>query len=534
MDGDNAFWDKISEVHKYRYTGYLNLYDGKKVNFCVTDNHNFVVKHRRRVGYMGKRECRDWSIEKYNDLPRDFIIRRTNKWIGKKRSKITFSSYREQPHGGFIKREWSFDFGDWCELVGWFVAEGNVSIRKRKDGNESIGIQIAQKSGWKLEQIKTLLIKMGIAGRDATQHGKTNNGVQFSISPVGKHLRDVCGHGASNKRVPEYIKNSESQYLQRFLNGYALGDGSNRNGSITYSSCSQKLIDDIQEVLVKLGVAGKVTCLKCAGTKTQKFGDRNGTRRYDIWSCSQLKRQKDSDVSKRNIKRIFYDDYIYCVSVPKQIIMVRRNGYPMWSGNSAESAMVYRVGNIVKWIKRVRGNDITETARWLQAEIKENEIERAFIDEIGIGAGIVDICREAGEPVEGVNVSRPAIQGTRFNNQRSELWWTIREQLRTGKLILPSDDFLTGDLISPRYLHDNLGRTKIEAKDDIIKRLGRSPDSGDALSLTFSGTFLGGDSVDENYVSSLTNESVAKVISEIQSRWAVGTMARRRSSRWKS
>jgi hypothetical protein len=41
------------------------------------------------------------------------------------------------------------------------------------------------------------------------------------------------------------------------------------------------------------------------------------------------------------------------------------------------------------------------------------------------------------------------------------------------------------DLCAPTYEFDNKDRWKVERKEDVKAKLGRSPDSGDALSLTF-------------------------------------------------
>ena len=50
-------------------------------------------------------------------------------------------------------------------------------------------------------------------------------------------------------------------------------------------------------------------------------------------------------------------------------------------------------------------------------------------------------------------------------------------------LALPPDDDLIGDLTAPRIKYTSSGKIGIEPKDDIRKRMGRSPDSGDALAM---------------------------------------------------
>jgi hypothetical protein len=112
------------------------------------------------------------------------------------------------------------------------------------------------------------------------------------------------------------------------------------------------------------------------------------------------------------------------------------------------------------------------------------------IDVIGVGSSPYDFLMSAHQQVLGINVSEKAT-GTdksgrlRFFNQRSELWWKFREALdpsnNTG-IALPSDNRLRGDLCAPTWeLQGSL--IKVESRDDIQKRIGRSPDWASAYVL---------------------------------------------------
>lgn len=71
----------------------------------------------------------------------------------------------------------------------------------------------------------------------------------------------------------------------------------------------------------------------------------------------------------------------------------------------------------------------------------------------------------------------------RFFNKRSEMWFKMAEWIKQVGA-LPDTDNIRGDLSTPLYYHKG-DRLIIEPKDDIRKRLGRSPDEGDALGQTF-------------------------------------------------
>ena len=70
-----------------------------------------------------------------------------------------------------------------------------------------------------------------------------------------------------------------------------------------------------------------------------------------------------------------------------------------------------------------------------------------------------------------------------FLNCRAWWWWTLREALdpESGEdLAIPPDRGLLADLTAPRWRLSTRG-VQVEAKADIIARLGRSPDKGDSL-----------------------------------------------------
>lgn len=115
------------------------------------------------------------------------------------------------------------------------------------------------------------------------------------------------------------------------------------------------------------------------------------------------------------------------------------------------------------------------------------------VDVIGIGAGVVDALKAAGEPVQEVNVGAGSTVedrdgNKRFTRLRSELWWQLREELNPENpepLGLPPDEELMADLAAPLYQVTGKGQIQVEEKDETKKRLGRSPDRGDAVMLSF-------------------------------------------------
>jgi hypothetical protein len=73
-----------------------------------------------------------------------------------------------------------------------------------------------------------------------------------------------------------------------------------------------------------------------------------------------------------------------------------------------------------------------------------------------------------------------------FANVRALAWWLMREALdpASGRdVALPPDPELLADLTAPRWAY-GLNGIRVESKEDVVARLGRSPDCGDAVVLS--------------------------------------------------
>ena len=116
---------------------------------------------------------------------------------------------------------------------------------------------------------------------------------------------------------------------------------------------------------------------------------------------------------------------------------------------------------------------------------RELGAESIFVDEGGIGAGVVDRLRELNAPVHGVQFGRKAQHPTRFANQRSEMFWELRRLLNDRLIALPDDEELAAQLLSLRYDVSSSGQVQMESKRELRRKRLPSPDRADALALAF-------------------------------------------------
>lgn len=114
------------------------------------------------------------------------------------------------------------------------------------------------------------------------------------------------------------------------------------------------------------------------------------------------------------------------------------------------------------------------------------------IDVIGVGASPYDFLRQAHQQVLGVNVAERATATDKsgkltFKNMRSQLWWLFRELLDPSNdtgVALPQDKRLAAELAAPKW--ELRGASiAVESREEIIKRIGRSPDRATAYILAY-------------------------------------------------
>jgi hypothetical protein len=169
-------------------------------------------------------------------------------------------------------------------------------------------------------------------------------------------------------------------------------------------------------------------------------------------------------------------------------------GVDVGRSGSSDTVIALRYGRAIAEVRRKHRQDTMQTTARVAAALNGHGRGRpAVVDVNGVGAGVVDRLREMGHPVlgfiAGARTDRVDRSGEwRFADCRSAAWWMMRELLDPAngeEVALPPDDLLTGDLTAPRYREQSGGRLRVEAKDEIAKRIGRSTDTADAVIQSF-------------------------------------------------
>lgn len=166
-------------------------------------------------------------------------------------------------------------------------------------------------------------------------------------------------------------------------------------------------------------------------------------------------------------------------------------GIDVGGSETGDETVIYeRVGHQAGRRWSIRSSDPNTVTDLCLEAIDEVGPSAVKIDSIGIGWGIMGSLRRERPSlsVVGVNVSQRARARRRFLNLRSELWWDVARGLSKDQawdLSGLAEESTLAELAAPLWSEDRNGRVKVESKEDIRKRLGRSTDNADALLLAF-------------------------------------------------
>ncbi len=150
-----------------------------------------------------------------------------------------------------------------------------------------------------------------------------------------------------------------------------------------------------------------------------------------------------------------------------------------------KSVICLRRGDRVERIISFERKDTLRLADEVREIAETLRIPAVFVDETGVGGGVVDRLKQLRVPVIGVEGGGSAPRPAQFADMRAEVFWEVARRLREGQMSLPPDDELAGQLLAQRYDISSAGRIRLESKATLRRQGVPSPDKADALALAF-------------------------------------------------
>ena len=149
------------------------------------------------------------------------------------------------------------------------------------------------------------------------------------------------------------------------------------------------------------------------------------------------------------------------------------------------TAIVCRQGRKVYPIERYYKRGTMEVVGLVAIKADQFKPDAINVDCTGIGSGVADRLKELGYPVNRVHFGSKALLDQQYLRRKDEMHGEMKKWLLDSPCELPDDEVLKSDLVAASYTYDSSRRLVIESKEKLKERGLPSPDSADALGLTF-------------------------------------------------
>lgn len=327
-----------SHYFKYKYDGEMYHIKNKSIDMLVTPNHNMYVCSstwiRNNPTFKTMEKIYQYAPSTAHIVPADF------KWNGKY---VQFFTLPKLNHKLGIPK---MHMTDWVAFLGWFLSEGSCYYNEDK---KRYKVTIWQKKPKEVLKIYRLLKKLPFHSKYfhvKRGNGEINTGFDIYNKQLASYLKQFGK--CDEKFIPREILNLTTHQLKCIYEALMLGDG-DKDGR--YYTTSKQLADDVQELITKIGHRSNI--------KSRNRGvGRKKCYHVKIYS------NKNSCFRKSDIQKTLYNDYVYCVEVPSNLLIVRRNGKMLVCGNS------HWLFSYEEWMKDI--NHINFRPKGYDMEIRAN------------------------------------------------------------------------------------------------------------------------------------------------------------------
>jgi phage terminase large subunit GpA-like protein len=347
MSTNEIEYQKPSHIVRREHHGEMIQIKGRRIDILVTPNHRMVTyKKEMQRQYDGKRKW-NFDVPPKITLAKDLTIHHQLKlageWVGEQRDVVVF----EGPFTGDGRRDRFFtkkvvDASVWAAFLGIYVSEGckgTVNHKNKKTGylQRMSRVQIDQNEGEEAEKIREIISQLPWKFHER-MYGNcvrwmcTNSQLQRALDDYGAK----CGE----KRIGDWLKQSDSETIGIFLDYAIMGDGwvQTKPGQRlhrSYATVSKRLADDMQELFLKIGVTANIRTVNPAPFRYDGKVYDSKTQ-YHVSECKTQKASLDGGAggARRLIaETVEYSGDVFCATVPNGTLIARRNGKAFVAGN---------------------------------------------------------------------------------------------------------------------------------------------------------------------------------------------------------
>jgi DNA-directed RNA polymerase II subunit RPB2 len=331
------------EVMEFDHKGEMYEVETQGVSQCVTMNHRMWVKDRYSENF---------ALVKANDM---------------KGKRVKFQSGASPIVGEdkpiTLDKTYTGEEADAAlQLLGIWFAEGWTYI-KEKDYIHRLEIAANKPRVQKALIFICDKLKLRNSFGEKSQKWRINS----------KELSAIFSEwsvGAVNKSLPKWALSLSARQSRILLEAMCLGDGHESKTALMYFTSSVKLRDDVQILAQHAGWTASYKARKEPEINNAIIEDGNGKKRHitpttTAW-CMGIHRSRmyptlnhgHCHTQSGQLERVFdFDGKVYCIRVPSEVFLVRRNGRCSFTGNSSRHGQKGTMGMLIDAVDMPRTAD---------------------------------------------------------------------------------------------------------------------------------------------------------------------------------
>lgn len=301
-----------TEGHAYEYDDELYHSTNRRIDFGVTRNHRMLV---RKWDESKRTLSNDYSFQRADGLGWYVGLMAAPKgWIGTDLVEVEVPGDRR------------YDGDDFLAMLAMIVADGYAG------GSESTRdwVSFCCFAEDRYPAVAALAQRIGFK----EQPSRRGVWTRYGAAALAEWVRQNCYLSGQQlrspwKKVPGIIRHTSQRQIEVFLRFF--GDRSH-SGQPSFFSTSQRVIDDLQELLLRVNKRSTVW-------KSTKFPDsvlEDGTvihPRHPLHFLGVSETERLCLERKRHVETDHYKGLVYCATVPNGTLVTRRKGTVLISGN---------------------------------------------------------------------------------------------------------------------------------------------------------------------------------------------------------
>jgi thymidylate synthase (FAD) len=300
-------WDPVAESLVYEaplqlvadpFKGNMYRVDHGGVDLLVTPGHRMYVQTKVSVVGENRQVWSPWRLETVEELGFRSMVR-YRKHARRKRSYVDLSEWFPQHD----------DSRELLRLIGFFLGDGFAG---RDDGTVRNSIQFHLRKKRKIAYLKEVCAGVGWACDELSScvvraDGLTSAFRRWFYTPDG----DKC--------IPDFLMDLGADDAAALLDGLRNSDGSEKRGAWEYTTMSAPLADAVQRIAIHAGECVQV--------------GRSDVGLYRMMFLSRMT-EPVINQSRVNTSWVPYEGTVYCANTRTGVLVVRRGGKVVLSGNT--------------------------------------------------------------------------------------------------------------------------------------------------------------------------------------------------------